>query len=173
MIVAMSAKAGTIWISAEVAEKIRAHGAETYPNECCGALLGRDAGPDGAEGVPREIVESFAMVNRRVDSSRGMRAMDKSSARNRFLVTPQDVLEVEKAAAARGLGVIGWYHSHPDHAARPSEYDRENAWPWYSYVVVSVFGGVAGEMRSWRLREDREGFFEERMEIRPEPSAQS
>src|SRR6202007_1974593 len=65
MIVAMSAKAGTIWISAEVAEKIRAHGAEAYPNECCGALLGRDAEGDGAEDRAREIVESIAMVNRR------------------------------------------------------------------------------------------------------------
>jgi proteasome lid subunit RPN8/RPN11 len=166
MIVAMNAKAGTIWMSAEVAEKIRGHGAETYPEECCGALLGRDGGGERVEGKPREIVELIAMVNRQEDSSRGMRALDKSSRRNRFLVTPQDVLEAEKAAEARGLDVIGWYHSHPDHAARPSESDREYAWPWYSYIIVSVRSGVAGEMSSWRLRDDREGFFEERMEIR-------
>jgi proteasome lid subunit RPN8/RPN11 len=166
MIVAMSAKVGTIWMRAEVAEEIRGHGAETYPEECCGALLGSEGGGEEAEGKPREIVELIALVNRQEDSSREMRAMDKSSPRNRFLVTPQDVLEVEKAAAARGLDVIGWYHSHPDHAARPSEYDREHAWPWYSYVIVSVRSGVAGEMSSWRLRDDREGFFEERIEIR-------
>jgi proteasome lid subunit RPN8/RPN11 len=168
MIVAMSAKAGTIWMSAGVAEKIRGHGAEAYPEECCGALLGGDGGGEEAEGKAREIVELIAMVNRQEDSSRGTRAMARSSARNRFLVTPQDVLEVEKTAVARGLDVIGWYHSHPDHAARPSEVDREHAWPWYSYVIVSVRSGVAGEMSSWRLRDDREGFFEERMEIRPE-----
>jgi proteasome lid subunit RPN8/RPN11 len=144
-----------VWICAEVAEKIRAHGSQTYPNECCGALLGRDGGGDGSESRPREIFDLFAMVNRREDSPG-----------NRFLVTAEDVLEAEKAAAARGLDVIGWYHSHPDHAARPSEYDREHAWPWYSYVIVSVRGGVAGEMTSWRLRENREEFFEERMEIR-------
>ena len=64
------------------------------------------------------------------------------------------MIAAEKAASARGLDVIGWYHSHPDHPARPSEYDREHAWPWYSYMIVSVRERVAREMTSWRLRED-------------------
>jgi len=137
-------------ISAEVAAKIRAHGAETYPEECCGALFGRDA----AQGRPREILGSLTLQNQR-----------KDSPRNRFEVSPQDVMQADKAAAERGLDVIGWYHSHSDHPARPSEYDRENAWPWYSYIIVSVQNGVAKEMTSWRLKEDREGFEEEEIEV--------
>jgi len=152
----MTDAAGKVWISAELAEKIRAHGAETYPDECCGALLGRDAG----EARPREILGLFAMVNRREDSPE-----------NRFSVTPKDVLGAEKAAGARGLDVIGWYHSHPDHPARPSEYDREHAWPWYSYIIVSVQSGVPREMTSWRLQDDRERYIEETIEIRSGASA--
>ena len=143
------ADAGKIWISAELAKKIRAHGAETYPEECCGALLGRDADPDR----PREILALLPLVNQRRDSPR-----------NRFSVSPRDVMEAEKTAIARGMEVIGWYHSHPDHPARPSAYDRENAWPWYSYVIVSVQSGVAKEITSWRLQNDRESYVEERLE---------
>src|SRR5579863_5138907 len=99
-----------VGISAELAEKIREHGVETYPYECCGALLGKDqetaAGPDAdAFGVrnSREVLSLFPLVNRRDDSPR-----------NRFSVTAEDVREAEKAARAQGLDVIGWYHSHPD-----------------------------------------------------------
>jgi proteasome lid subunit RPN8/RPN11 len=137
-----------LWISVECAEKIRAHGVETYPYECCGALLGRDA--IGEEGRAREILEVFPLVNQREDSPQ-----------NRFSVSARDVIAAEKAASARGVDVIGWYHSHPDHPARPSEYDREHAWPWYSYVIVSVRERVAREMTSWRLRENRGRYDEE------------
>jgi proteasome lid subunit RPN8/RPN11 len=140
------AEMNKLWIAAECAEKIRAQGVETYPHECCGALLGRDA----EEGRPREILEVFPLANQREDSPQ-----------NRFSVSARDVIAAEKAALARGLDVNGWYHSHPDHPARPSDYDREHAWPWYSYVIVSVRKRVAREMTSWRLREDREGYDEE------------
>jgi proteasome lid subunit RPN8/RPN11 len=135
-------------ISAYLAEKIRAHGVETYPYECCGALLGREQG--GA--IEREVLGLFPLVNRRDDSPR-----------NRFAVTSDDVREAEKAASEQGLEVIGWYHSHPDHPARPSEFDRDNAWPWYSYVIVSVHTGVPQDMTSWRLKDDRSGYFEEKI----------
>jgi proteasome lid subunit RPN8/RPN11 len=138
-----------IWLDAECAEKIRAHGVETYAHECCGALFGRD----GAKGKPREILEVFPLVNRRDDSPQ-----------NRFSVSTRDVIAAEREADARGLSVVGWYHSHPDHPARPSEFDREHAWPWYSYVIVSVEKGVAREMRSWQLREDRAEYLEEEVE---------
>jgi proteasome lid subunit RPN8/RPN11 len=144
------ADAEKLWISAECAEKIRAHGAETYPHECCGALLGRDADATAGKGRPREILGVFPLVNQREDSPR-----------NRFSVSARDVIEAEKAAGTCGLDVVGWYHSHPDHPARPSEYDREHAWPWYSYIIVSVRNGVAEEMASWRLQEDRERYDEE------------
>ena len=149
-----------IGISAELAAKIGEHGVETYPYECCGALLGRDPsfteknGADArGQGVSREILALFPLVNRRDDSPR-----------NRFSVTGEDVREAEKSASAQGLEVVGWYHSHPDHPARPSEYDRDHAWPWYSYTIVSVRAGVAEEMTSWRLKDDRSGFLEEKID---------
>ncbi len=144
----------TLWISGHLAEKIRAHGAETYPHECCGALLGRDPEATDPDAV-REVLGLFPLVNRRDDSPR-----------NRFSVTGQDVLEADKAAQAQGLEVIGWYHSHPDHPARPSEYDRDHAWPWYSYVIVSVHNGSPQDMTSWRLNDDRQAFSPEGIEIR-------
>ena len=134
-------------ISKELAERIRAHGAETYPHECCGALLGRD-------NEPREILGLFPLINRRDDSPR-----------NRFSITAQDVLDAEKSARQQGLDVVGWYHSHPDHPARPSEYDRDHAWPWYSYIIVSVAQGHPQDMTSWRLNDDRQQFSPEGIQI--------
>jgi proteasome lid subunit RPN8/RPN11 len=146
-----------VWISAELAEKIREHGVETYPYECCGALLGTDHDvlsydPQEPRKISREVLSLFPLVNRRDDSPR-----------NRFSVTADDVREAEKAAGAQGLEVIGWYHSHPDHPARPSDYDRDHAWPWYSYIIVSVHNGVPQDMTSWRLKDDRSGYLEEKI----------
>jgi len=143
----------TLWISKHLAEKIRQHGAETYPHECCGALLGRDS-EARSETPGREVLGLHALVNRRDDSPR-----------NRFSVTAEDVLDAEKVARQQGLDVIGWYHSHPDHPARPSEFDREHAWPWYSYIIVSVRNGAPQEMTSWRLKDDRAEFSSEALEI--------
>ncbi len=103
----------------------------------------------------REIRQLFPLVNRRDDSPR-----------NRFSVTAEDVLAAEKAARELGLEVVGWYHSHPDHPARPSEYDRDHAWPWYSYIIVSVQSGAPQDMTSWRLNDDRAEFSPEGIEIR-------
>ena len=149
-------------MSTEIAQKIRQHGTETYPHECCGALLGRDAtsadGTASAGGVQsplREILALFPLVNRREDSPH-----------NRFAVTAEDVRGAEKAAREKKLDVVGWYHSHPDHPARPSQYDREYAWPWYSYVIVSVVVGKPAEMTSWRLSDDRSEYACEEIAIR-------
>jgi len=141
---------GRIEISAECVERIRAHGVETYPHECCGALLGRDPNEDG--GV-REILEVFPLRNQREDSPQ-----------NRFSVSTRDVVAAERAADAQGLSVVGWYHSHPDHPARPSEYDRAHAWPWYCYIILSVQKRVPADMRSWRLRDDRTKYDEQQLE---------
>jgi proteasome lid subunit RPN8/RPN11 len=133
-------------ITSELADKIRAHGVETYPHECCGALLGRDT-EVADRSVYREIHALYPLVNRRDDSPR-----------NRFSVSSQDVLDAEKAARNQNLEVVGWYHSHPDHPARPSQYDRDHAWPWYSYIIVSVANRVPEDMTSWRLTDDRADF---------------
>jgi proteasome lid subunit RPN8/RPN11 len=153
-------------LSSDTAQKIRDHGAETYPHECCGALLGRDLdvsatlAPDAAERSSREIVALFPLVNRRDDSPR-----------NRFSVTSDDVRDAEKAAREKGIDVVGWYHSHPDHPAAPSEYDRDHAWPWYSYIIVSVANGKPQDMTSWRLLDDRSKFSPEALEIRESAKA--
>ena len=151
-----------LWISAELAEKIRVHGAQSYPYECCGALFGRDSSSIGPYLKPRRILGLLALVNRREDSPR-----------NRFSVTPRDVMDAEQAAQSQGLHVIGWYHSHPDHPARPSEYDREHAWPWYSYVIVCIENAVPQEMTSWRLDDNRADYSEELIEIDSETDAKS
>jgi proteasome lid subunit RPN8/RPN11 len=134
------------------ARGIRAHGAETYPHECCGALLGADG-----ESV-REVRGLYKLVNRRADSPH-----------NRFSVTSDDVRDAERAAQLAGLEVVGWYHSHPDHPALPSEFDREHAWPWYSYVIVSVASGQPQDLTSWRLADDRSHFEPE--EVTPRAGA--
>ena len=149
-------------ISAELADRIFRHGAETYPNECCGALLGHDGNSTGQPSKPREILDLFPLINRREDSPQ-----------NRFSVTPRDVMDADRAAQSRGLEIIGWYHSHPDHPAEPSEYDREHAWPWYSYLIVSVHHGTPQQMASWQLNDDRAGYTQEFLEIRTDAAAQS
>ena len=92
-------------------------------------------------------------------------AREDEARHNRYLITPQDYLRGEQMADGLGLEVIGVFHSHPDHPNRPSEFDREWAWPWLSYVITSVFAGRAVESRAWRLKEDRGAFEEEIIEV--------
>ncbi len=135
-------------LTEDLADRIRKHGVEMYPNECCGALLGTDR-EDG-----REVRELFPLVNRRNDSPR-----------SRFSITPDDFRAAEAAARERRLELVGWYHSHPDHPALPSEYDREHAWPWYSYVIVSVAEREPKQITSWRLADDRTRFAPEEISV--------
>ncbi|HTU35238.1 MAG TPA: M67 family metallopeptidase [Candidatus Acidoferrum sp.] len=128
-------------ISEDLLLRIGEHGAKTYPHECCGALLGRD------NEVGREVVKLLPLPNRRNDSPR-----------NRFELSPDDVRLAEKTARGTGLDLLGWYHSHPDAPARPSEFDRAHAWPWYSYIIVSIRGGRTVELNSWRLQDDRSAY---------------
>jgi proteasome lid subunit RPN8/RPN11 len=134
-------------IREELLCQIHAHGVETYPHECCGALLGSDA-----EDL-REVLDLLPLANRRDDSPR-----------NRFEVTSDDVRLAENTAREKKLELIGWYHSHPDAPARPSEYDREHAWPWYSYIIVSVQKRAPKDTTSWRLRDDRAAYDPETIE---------
>ena len=126
-------------IGARVDEAIRAHGHETYPHECCGALIGRD-------GVVAEIL---ALPN-----------TTEEGPRRRFLVRPSDYREAERRASELGAELLGFYHSHPDHPARPSQYDLDHAWPNFAYIIVAVAAGVAGDMTVWFLKDDRSSFEE-------------
>jgi len=145
-------------------EAIRRHSAGDYPSECCGVLLGK------AEVDAKRVTEVVALKNLRHDPGRAQKLLPvddpvRETERNRFLIDPLDQLRVEKDARARGSEVLGYYHSHPDHPARPSIYDRGHAWPWYSYVIISVERGVPKDLTSWVLAEDRWAFRAEQVEI--------
>ena len=122
---------------------ISTHAVEGYPNEVCGIVLGR------CEGEVKRCVEVRRAVN-----------LNTERAHDRYEIDPSDLLNAEKEGRERGLEVIGFYHSHPDHPDAPSEFDRERAWPCYSYLIVSVTGGERWTVRSWVLDEVT-GFFEE------------
>ena len=152
-------------ITHQQVEAIRRHGVRDYPSECCGILLGR------ADGDRKEVTEVVPLQNLRRDPERAqallpLEAPGSESERNRFLIDPKDQIRVEKDARARGLDVLGYYHSHPDHPARPSNYDRDHAWPWYSYVIISIERGEPKELNSWVLGDDRAKFEAERVELR-------
>lgn len=132
-------------LSQDILDQIHTHGEAAYPEEGAGFLLGR------ANGERRQVTALLGLANAREDAAR----------HNRYLLTPQDYLQGEAEADRLGLDVLGVFHSHPDHPNRPSEFDREWAMPWFSYVITSVQAGHAIESRSWRLAEDRSSFVEE------------
>ena len=126
-------------ITAAVDRAIRAHGEETYPHECCGALIGRD----------RRVTDVVALPN-----------TTEEGPRRRFLVRPADYRQAERRASELGVELLGFYHSHPDHPARPSQYDLDHAWPTFAYIIVSVMAGQPDAMTVWYLKEDRSSFDE-------------
>jgi len=145
-------------------EAIRRHGVQDYPFECCGVMLGK------VNGASKQVGEIVPLKNLRNDPARAQELLpvddpERETERNRFLIDPLDQLRVEKEARARGLEVLGYYHSHPDHPARPSIYDREHAWPWYSYVIVSVERGCAKDLTCWILAEEEGDFCPEPLEV--------
>jgi len=126
-------------ITSEVDRAIRAHGQETYPHECCGALVGRDGFVTAVVALPNTTEEG---------------------PRRRFLVRPSDYRTAEQRATELGGELLGFYHSHPDHPARPSQYDLDHAWPTFAYIIVAVANAAAADMSVWFLREDRSTFEE-------------
>ena len=117
-----------------VAGAIRRHGEETYPDECCGALVGGNGSADTIVALPNTTEEG---------------------PRRRFLVRPSDYRLAEQRAGDLGAELLGFYHSHPDHPARPSQFDLDHAWPTFAYVIVSVAAGAAADMTVWWLKDDR------------------
>jgi proteasome lid subunit RPN8/RPN11 len=132
-----------IYIEKALAQDIKREGEKAYPNECCGVLLGETL-KDG--GKKLKMIEP-------IGNSR-----EESEQYHRFLITPQELMKAELKARSLKLDVLGFYHSHPDHPAKPSDYDREHALPFYSYVITQVNKGEAEDFTSWELTEDREEF---------------
>ncbi len=140
----------SIQLNSEQLAAIAAHGEDAYPYEGCGLLLGRQV--NGSK-----IVQEILPVEN---------AREATAQHNRYLIPPEAVMRGEQLAAEKGLDVIGFFHSHPDHPARPSQFDREHAWPWYAYLITSVLKGRAIKTAAWTLADDRTEFNSEEMEIR-------
>jgi proteasome lid subunit RPN8/RPN11 len=122
-------------IEATVYDALRRHGEEAYPHESCGALVGR------RDGEARVATAAIRCTNTRTDS-----------LANRYGIDPREILRVEREARARGEEIVGFYHSHPDHAARPSATDLADAhWLGLSYVITSVAGGRAERTAAFAL----------------------
>ena len=148
-------KLQSLRIDSAIDREIRRHGEETYPHECCGALV----------GSPGHATSTVALPN-----------TTEEGPRRRFLVRPSDYRLAEQRAQELGGELLGFYHSHPDHPARPSQYDLEHAWPTFAYIIVAVAGdglarrnaegaeaaeaAKAGDMTVWFLKEDRSEFEE-------------
>jgi proteasome lid subunit RPN8/RPN11 len=135
-----------IVLEADQFAQIQREGVAAYPNECCGAMLGKDVTENG---VMRRLVQRLEPL---------ANAFAQEEKYHRFSLDPRQLMQVEKRAAEAGLAVLGFYHSHPDHPARPSEYDRQHAWPFYSYIIVAIAAGRPAEMTSWKLDEQTETF---------------
>lgn len=130
------------------AASITEHAQRDYPHECGGMLIGRfDEGK-------KTVVETFPLENAREEEAR----------HNRVLILPKDVLRAERYARENGLDVVGYYHSHPDDRAVPSQYDLDHALPVWSYVIASVIEGKVVDIRSWEMENDRSRFNEEPFE---------
>ena len=132
-------------------QQLERHVEGTYPYEGGGLLIGH------TDEQGRKIVTEIKPFE-------NQRALEDQH--NRILITDEMYREGEAYADNQGLLLIGFFHSHPDHPARPSEFDREHALPWWSYVIISVQQGKSADVLSWELREDRSGFTEEEIVIR-------
>jgi proteasome lid subunit RPN8/RPN11 len=134
-------------IPASLLDAMGRHARSTYPDECCGFLI---ASPDPSEkGGPRGIVEAVPASNE-----------FEGERRRRFLLTPEELRTAERRLEGTGRVVAGFYHSHPDHPARPSLFDQEHAWPWYTYLVLAVTRSGVGESRAFELDADSAEFEE-------------
>ena len=136
----------TLVIRIAADDEIRRHGQEAYPNESCGALLGRG----------RVVTDAMPLPN-----------TSEEGSRRRFRIRPVDYRAAERRASEMDAELLGFYHSHPDDLARPSQYDLDHAWPTFAYVILAVEGGESTALRSWRLREDRSAFDEEPVALEP------
>ena len=138
-----------ILLAQQVISEIAEHAERDYPYECGGMLIGRFG------GGRKTVTETFPLEN----------AREKEARHNRVLILPKDVLRAEKYAREKKLDVVGYYHSHPDDHAIPSQYDLDHALPVWSYVIASVIEGKVAEIRSWEMENDRSKFNKEEMEV--------
>jgi proteasome lid subunit RPN8/RPN11 len=140
-------RAVTLRLSGALADQIRRQGEAAYPAECCGVLVGR------VDGEAKAVMRLAPAVNRRTDDP------------HRYLISPDDLRRLELELRGSGEEIVGYYHSHPDHPARPSAFDTEHAWPWYSYLIVRVDRGQGADMASWVLDDARPMMHPESLDV--------
>lgn len=139
----------------DVLAAVEAHAARAFPEECCGLLAGPLPADFGSPGAALDVTESLPLEN----------AWESSGRNNRFRLDGLALTRAERALEARGLPVLGIYHSHPQAPAWPSPFDLDNAWPSYAYLIVSVREGKPADARVWALSEDRRSFLEGTVEV--------
>ena len=132
----------------DIIDQFKKHGESDYPHECCGFILGsfKDMESRGVEYLPASNTK-------------------QENRERRFLIDPMAYQKAEDEADERGLSIISIVHSHPDHPDKPSDFDREHAWPGFSYIIISVQDGRGISYRSWQLNPNRKSFSEETIKI--------
>ncbi len=138
----------SINITQKIVDTFISHGEKDYPHECCGFILGQFKGD-----------ESFGVEYLQASN------VKKENRERRFLIDPLAYQKAEDEADDQGMSVISIVHSHPDHPDKPSDFDRDHAWPGFSYIIISVHNGTAASYRSWQLNENRKKFIEETINI--------
>lgn len=140
-------------------KQIEQHGAQEFPRECCGVLLGE------VEGDIKTVIEARPLPNTfepslEFEQSVGADGTDVElhGQERRYLVSPDTMFQLMQEERRTKRKVLGFYHSHPNHPARPSEYDRVWAMNWYSYIIVSIMQGTPADLTCWTLSEDRLAF---------------
>ena len=148
LVLDFGAKMTAINITQAIVDAFISHGENDYPYECCGFILGKFQGDEsiGLEYLPASNVK-------------------EENRERRFLIDPLAYQKAEDEADDRGMSVVSIVHSHPDHPDKPSEFDREHAWPGFSYIIISIQDGKAVSFRSWQLNTDRKFFIEENIKI--------
>ena len=135
-----------LFLNGQHLREIERHGERDYPHECGGLLIGHFA----TEGK-KTVVELIPMENSSAEETR----------HNRVLILPKDLMRAERYAREKKMDVVGYYHSHPDDRAFPSQFDLDHALPVWSYIIVSILQGKATDLRSWQMENDRSKFNEE------------
>lgn len=129
-------------------EAIKQDGVRDFPHECCGVILG-----DLVDGV--KVVREL----------RPLSNVHEDGHERRYLVSPDEMLTLMQEERRTKRKILGFYHSHPNHPAIPSEYDRDWASPWYTYIIVSIIDGKPDIISSWLLQDDRLAFTPDEIEI--------
>jgi len=161
------AKIVSLILTADHLQTLRSHAEQTYPQECCGLLLGK-----GESQEHKKLVAVWAVENTwSEDMVYELQDDHPLTKTRRYSIAPQVMLEAMRNARSQELEVIGIYHSHPDNPAIPSECDRRLAWQHYSYVILSVMQGIAQDIQSWQLNQT-EQFEPEAIVVQPTSTPQ-